>query len=62
MHPNIAPKKGPNNEIHIPNTNNIKAILGENKNSNKPKTNQIIFISSLSTYTSRTMRRLQRLL
>lgn len=42
MHPNIAPKKGPNNEIHIPNTNNINAILGEIKNNNSPSTNQNI--------------------
>ena len=42
MHPNIAPKKGPNRDIHIPNTNNINAILGEIKNNNNPITNQNI--------------------
>lgn len=62
MHPNMAPKKGPINEIHAPNINNINATLGENKNSNNPNMNQIIFYFPLSIYTFRKVQILQRLL
>lgn len=55
IHPNIAPKNGPNSATHIANIKIINANLGNMKNNNNPNINNNIRLPPLFIYSFRIM-------
>ena len=55
IHPNIAPKNGPNSATHIANIKMINANFGNMKNNNNPNINNNIRLPPLFIYSFRIM-------